>query len=46
MERVRAQWRRDGEIVPALRDRDVLGWDYLAPDTGTVGAATCCSASA
>ncbi len=37
MERVRAQWRRDGEIVPALRDRDVLGWDYLAPDTGTVG---------
>jgi hypothetical protein len=37
MERVRAQWRREGEIVPALRDGDVLGWDYLAPDTGTIG---------
>ena len=37
MERVRVQWRRDGEIVPALRDGDVLGWDYLAPDTGTFG---------
>lgn len=37
MERVRAQWRRDGEIVPALRDGDVLGWDYPAPDTGTIG---------
>lgn len=37
MERVRVQWRRDGEIVPALRDGDVLGWNYVAPDTGTVG---------
>ncbi len=37
MECVRAQWRRDGEIVPALRDGDVLVWDYLAPDTGTIG---------
>jgi hypothetical protein len=37
MERVRVQWRRDGEIVPALRDGDVLGWEYLAPDTGTTG---------
>jgi len=37
MEHVRAQWRREGEIVPALRDGNVLGWDYLAPDTGTIG---------
>jgi hypothetical protein len=37
MERVRVQWRRNGEILPALRDGNVLGWDYLAPDTGTFG---------
>jgi hypothetical protein len=37
MEHVRVQWRRDGEIVPALRDGDVLGWEYVAPDTGTIG---------
>jgi hypothetical protein len=37
MERVRAQWRHDGQIVPALRDGNALGWDYLAPDTGTWG---------
>ncbi len=37
MERVRVRWRRDGEIAPALRDGDVLGWNYVAPDTGTVG---------
>jgi hypothetical protein len=37
VERVRVQWRRDGEIVPALREGDVLGWEYLAPDTGTAG---------
>lgn len=37
MERVRVQWRREGEIVPALRDNDVLGWDYLAPDTSSIG---------
>lgn len=37
MERVRVQWRRDGDIVPALRDGEVLAWDYLVPGTGTVG---------
>lgn len=37
MERVWAQWRHDGEVVPALRDGDVLAWDYLAPDTRTFG---------
>lgn len=37
MERVRVQWRRDGEILPALRDGTVLGWNYRAPDTGTIG---------
>ena len=37
MERVRVQWRQDGEIVPGLRDGGVVGWDYLAPDTGTFG---------
>jgi hypothetical protein len=37
MERVRAQWRHDGEIVSALRDGPVLGWDYLSPDTHTYG---------
>jgi hypothetical protein len=37
MERVHVQWRKDGEIVPALQDGDVLGWEYVAPDTGTVG---------
>lgn len=37
MERVRVQWRGDGEIVSALRDGNVLGWDYLAADTGTIG---------
>lgn len=37
MERVRVQWRHDGEIVPALRDGDVLVWDYVVPDTGTTG---------
>ena len=37
MERVKAKWRDDGEIIPALRDGSVVGWDYLAPDTGTYG---------
>lgn len=37
MEHVRAQWRDDGEFVPALHDGDVLVWDYHAPDTGTLG---------
>jgi hypothetical protein len=33
----RVVWRRDGEVLPALREDDVLAWDYLAPDTGTIG---------
>jgi hypothetical protein len=37
MEHVWAQWRHDGEIVPALRDGQVVAWDYVAPDTGTMG---------
>jgi hypothetical protein len=38
MERVRIQWRYDGEIVPALQDGSVVAWDYhdeLVP--GAVG---------
>jgi hypothetical protein len=27
MERVRVQWRYDGDIVPALRDGNVVAWD-------------------
>jgi hypothetical protein len=37
MERVRAQWRRDGAIVPALRDGDVVAWAYPDAETGTTG---------
>jgi hypothetical protein len=36
MERVRVQWRHQAP-VPALRDGDVVGWDYVATDTGTIG---------
>ena len=28
MERVRVQWRYDGDIVPALQDGHVVAWDY------------------
>ena len=28
MERVRVQWRSDGDIVPGLQDGNVVAWDY------------------
>lgn len=37
MERARVQWRRDSEIEPALRDGDVLAWDYPSPGTEMIG---------
>jgi hypothetical protein len=37
MERVGVQLRRDGEIEPALRDGDVLAWDYTSPGTEMIG---------
>jgi hypothetical protein len=37
LEHVRVQWRRNGAIEQGLRDGDVVAWDYLAADTGTVG---------
>jgi hypothetical protein len=36
LERVRVQWRRE-DSVPALRDGDVLAWNYLSSETGTTG---------
>ncbi|MGN6483671.1 MAG: DUF402 domain-containing protein [Thermomicrobiales bacterium] len=37
MERVRAQWRYDGEIAPALKDGEAIAWEYASAETGTTG---------
>lgn len=37
MQRVRAQWRYDGAIYPALKDGEMIAWEYPDAETGTTG---------